>query len=287
MRKLTTQEFIDRARAVHGDKYGYAFSVYSHSHHRVFIYCKKHKSIFSQKPSNHINGNGCPHCSGTKKHNNESFINQARGTHGEKYCYDMVNYINNSTGVIIICHKHGEFTQTPSNHLGGNGCPDCAGVKKYTNQSFIEKARTIHGHKYNYLSSTYLNSQIKTSIMCPEHGEFKQTPSSHLSGQGCPGCANYGFDRTKIGFLYVLRSDCGQYMKIGITNKPDQRYMQLLRATPFSFKRIELIEGTGDKIANLEKELLTEYQSVGFTEVFDGSTEWRLWDNSVLKQFQK
>ena len=76
-------------------------------------------------------------------------------------------------------------------------------------------------------------------------------------------------------------------MKIGITNNTERRHTELTRDTPFSFKRIELIEGTGDKIANLEKELLAEYQSVGFTEVFDGSTEWRLWDNSVLKQFQK
>ena len=70
-------------------------------------------------------------------------------------------------------------------------------------------------------------------------------------------------------------------MKIGITHKPDQRHAQLSRETPFSFKRIELIEGPGEQIANLEKELLAEYQPAEFTETFDGHTEWVLWDDSI------
>ena len=70
-------------------------------------------------------------------------------------------------------------------------------------------------------------------------------------------------------------------MKIGITNKPNRRQVELKRHTPFSFKRIELIEGPGDQIANLEKELLAEYQPAEFTETFDGYSEWRLWDNSI------
>ena len=70
-------------------------------------------------------------------------------------------------------------------------------------------------------------------------------------------------------------------MKIGVTNYPKQRHTQLSRATPFSFKRIELIEGQGDQIANLEKDLLAEYQPANFTETFDGSTEWRLWSDSI------
>ena len=90
-----------------------------------------------------------------------------------------------------------------------------------------------------------------------------------------------GFDRTKDGFLYVLRSDCGQYMKIGITNNPERRNTELTRDTPFQFTRIELIEGTGEQIANLEKELLAEYQPAEFDNHFDGYTEWRLWNDSI------
>ena len=70
-------------------------------------------------------------------------------------------------------------------------------------------------------------------------------------------------------------------MKVGITNTPERRHAELTRYTPFSFKRIELIEGPGEQIADLEKGLLTKYQPAGFTETFDGYSEWRLWSESI------
>ena len=287
MRKLTTQEFIDRARAVHGDKYGYAFSVYQDSKTKLTVYCQEH-GLFKQKPNSHLNGNGCPGCFGKKKHTNESFASSAIKVHGETtYDYSMVEYLSAHQKVVIICPTHGTFKQKPNQHLNGNGCPVCADTK-HTTESFIQKAREIHGeNSYDYSLVEYVSTRIKVVIQCEEHGEFEQTPANHLRGSGCPGCANYGFDRTKSGFLYVLRSDCGRYMKVGITHKPDQQHSDLSRETPFSFKRIELIEGPGEQIANLEKELLAYYQPAEFTEVFDGYSEWRLWDDSILMWFRQ
>ena len=280
--KLTTQEFIDSARAVHGDKYGYAFSLYQSNHINLFIHCPEH-GVFEQTPSNHVRGKGCPCCSGNKKHTNESFIEKAKEVNCHKYDYSMVEYVNAATKVKIVCPEHGVFEQTPANHLKGRGCPDCGGSKKLTSEYFIRKAREFHGENtYDYSKVDYLNSRTKVRIVCPEHGDFEQTPNNHMKGNGCPGCATGGgFDITKTGFLYVLRSDCGRYMKIGITHNPKQRKAQLSRSTPFSFKRIELIEGPGEQIANLEKESLTKYQPAGFADVFDGYSEWRLWDDSV------
>ena len=62
MRKLTTQEFIDRAHAVHGDKYGYALSVYKSARENILIYCQKH-GVFEQRPNDHLSGKGCRKCS--------------------------------------------------------------------------------------------------------------------------------------------------------------------------------------------------------------------------------
>ena len=287
-KKLTTQEFIDRACAVHGDKYGYAFSVYRSTNEKVFIHCHDH-GIFEQSPNNHLKGNGCPSCAGVKKHTNESFIEKAKAVHGHKYDYSLVEYNSTHSKVTIICKEHSVFEQSPANHLGGKGCPKCKGIaaskaQRSTTEEFIEKARKLHGDGCDYSMVDYVNAATKVKVVCPEHGVFFQTPTSHLQGSGCPGCADYGFDRTKFGVLYVLRSDCGRYMKIGITNKPVQRHAQLSRATPFSFKRIELIEGPGDQIANLEKELLAEYQPAEFTETFDGYSEWRLWSDSIREK---
>ena len=281
MRKLTTQEFIDRARAVHGHRYDYRRVDYTSNKNKVSVLCSEH-GLFLMTPNSHLLGQHCPKCSGKHRWTEQEFITRARAVHrNDKYDYSSVNYVNNSTKVSIVCREHGVFKQTPKSHLLGRGCITCAGVKKHTNESFATKANLVHRNKYDYSSINYCGAHIKISIVCPEHGMFEQTPCNHLSGAGCPSCMACGFDRTKPASLYILRSDCGRYMKIGITNKPEQRYVQLSRSTPFSFKRIELIEGPGDRIANLEKELLAKYEPAGFTETFDGSTEWRLWSDSI------
>ena len=285
-KKHTNESFIEKAKAVHGDRYDYSLVEYKNNNEKVTIVCTEHGE-FEQKPNHHLSGKGCPGCSGNKKLTNESFIQKARETHGENtYDYSKIKYKSSKSKISIVCPEHGDFEQRPDQHLAGNGCPSCgdkirAEARRYDDESFIQKAREVHGDQYDYSKVDYIHSKNKVTIYCREHGVFEQTPDGHLHGNGCPGCADYGFDRTKVGFLYVLRSECGRYMKIGITNKPNQRQVQLSRATPFSFKRIELVEGTGDKIANLEKELLSCYQPAGFTETFDGSTEWRLWNESV------
>ncbi len=288
MRKITTQEFIDRARAVHGNKYGYAFSVYQSAHEKIMIHCRFH-GMFEQSRASHTNGNGCPFCGvDSQKITREEFIEKATNLHGNKYDYNFVNYVNNATKVKIVCQEHGCFSQTPYNHVRGQGCPTCGvELQKLTREEFIEKSTEIHGDKYDYSGVWYTHSHKKVTVVCREHGVFSVRPNNHLSGQECPGCANHGFDRTKVSFLCVLRSDCGTMMKIGVTNKPDQRKSQLLRVTPFLFERIELIEGDGEKIAELEKKLLNHHQQITFDNSFNGSTEWRLWDSSVVNQIKQ
>ena len=217
----------------------------------------------------------------------EKFTSAAKSLHGDTYCYEDVEYKNKDEKVKIKCKIHGIFEQSPSAHLRQKqGCPKCgvsrrSDLLRHNVDTFIKQAIKVHGLIYDYSTSNYIGANKKVTIMCQNHGEFEQTPASHLRGAGCPGCAEYGFDRTKSGFLYVLRSCCGHYMKIGITHNPKQRYNKLKRDTPFLFKRIELIKGPGDQIANLEKELLAEYQPAEFTETFDGYSEWCLWDDSI------
>ena len=125
-----------------------------------------------------------------KKLTRNDFINKANLIHNNKYDYSKVEYVNSSTKVCIICPKHGEFWQTPRNHLIGQGCPLCNGTFKLTNQEFIEKANLIHNNKYDYSKVEYVNSSTKVCIICPKHGEFWQTPHHHLNGHGCSKCRN-------------------------------------------------------------------------------------------------
>ena len=123
-----------------------------------------------------------------RKLTTEDFIKKAKEVHGDKYDYSKVVYKGNRTLVTIVCPIHGEFQQKPSNHLSGNGCPDCSGNKRLTTEDFIKKAREVHGDKYDYSKVKYVNTSTKVCIVCPEHGEFQQTPNDHLGGKGCPNC---------------------------------------------------------------------------------------------------
>ena len=125
-----------------------------------------------------------------KKLTLKDFIDKANLIHNNKYDYSKVEYVNNSTKVCIICPEHGEFWQTPRNHLIGQGCPLCNGTFKLTNQEFIEKANLIHNNKYDYSKVKYVNNNTKVCIICPKHGEFWQTPHHHLNGHGCSKCRN-------------------------------------------------------------------------------------------------
>lgn len=286
MRKLTTQEFIDRARAVHGHTYSYDSSDYIQSHKPISIRCKDH-GLFEQRPCDHWVGYGCPKCgvykrSGiTKKSNTKEFIEKAVSIHGNKFGYAFVVYQGNNVKVSIHCREHGMFEQIPNSHLNGKGCPTCGGTGKSTTKRFIKQASVIHQDKYDYSMVNYVNNQTKVKINCSNHGLFEQTPNDHLDGAGCPGCAKTGFDKTMDGYIYLLRSECGKYAKIGITHKPKQRHITLTKATPFPFHIIECIKGTGSQVADAEREILNQFESVSFTESFDGSTEWLLWSPAI------
>ena len=189
MKRLTTEEFINRAREVHGDKYDYSKTEYVNNHTKVCIICPEHGE-FWQVPSSHLRGIGCGRCGGTGCLTTEEFIKRAKEVHGNKYDYSECIYSTAHGMVTIICPIHGKFRQIAHNHLHGATCPKCANRERGTTEEFIEKARKIHGDKYDYSKVEYVNAYTKVCIICPEHGEFWQTPNGHLNGNGCPVCAH-------------------------------------------------------------------------------------------------
>ena len=123
----------------------------------------------------------------------EQFIIDAKQTHGDKYDYSKVEYINNDTKVRIICPKHGEFWQTPGGHLQGHTCPKCnlekmSIARRWTTDQFIEAANKIHNNKYDYNESIYIDKRHPIDIICPIHGKFTQLAGNHIRGTGCPHC---------------------------------------------------------------------------------------------------
>jgi len=129
-KKYTTEEFIEKAIEVHGDKYDYKYVDYKGREVIVKIFCKKHKKFFYQKPCHHIRGSGCKDCGKEisirkQSKSQDDFIKEAIKINGNKYDYSKVKYIKARCPVEIICLKHFSFFQSPDSHLRGQGCPVC------------------------------------------------------------------------------------------------------------------------------------------------------------------
>jgi predicted nucleic-acid-binding Zn-ribbon protein len=209
----TTSKFIEQAKAKkeHQNpdgtpKYNYDKVNYVHYKVPVIITCPIHDD-FPLTPNKHLNGRGCKYCAMEGRSKNtiskaaSKFIEQSKATKKHqnpdgtpKYTYDKVNYVKGNVPVIITCPIHGDWdTTSPTDHLRGIGCPFCAGNIKKTTDKFIEQAKEKHKNpdgtpKYTYDKVNYVGSYIPVIITCPIHGDFPQTPNTHLKGSGCPKC---------------------------------------------------------------------------------------------------
>jgi len=183
----TTQDFIIKANGKHNNKYDYSKVEYIDAKTPVCIICSEHGEFY-QSPDVHLRPNGCPTCAGKNK-TTQSLICEFIKIHGDKYDYSKVEYVKARSKIKIICPDHGEFTQTPGHHITlKHGCPKCGGTCQSNTDDFIKKAKKIHGSKYDYSKVEYIKNDVKVCIICPIHGEFLQTPSSHLNKNGCPSC---------------------------------------------------------------------------------------------------
>jgi hypothetical protein len=125
-RKKSDKEFAEKAIKIHDGKYDYSKTDFSLIKNRVIIICPVHGE-FLQVLDKHINfGRGCPDCGGSRKKTQTEFLIEAKNVHGELYDYSLSQYDNFEKKLIIICKRHGEFYQTPHNHIiGKQGCPHC------------------------------------------------------------------------------------------------------------------------------------------------------------------
>ena len=261
---MTTEEFIHKAKAVHGDKYNYSKVEYANAYTKVCIVCPVHGE-FWQRPTNHLLGRGCTKCAAevnaakmriwTKeecyeaasqytdlysfrteseaaynaslKHNwlkdytwlsykidmstpkkkrqnytQNEIIERLQSLFGERCGYEKVVFKNMKTPITLVCHErdangieHGEFSMRPDNIFSSHqGCPKCyddrrSRLQRKPIEQFIEEATKVHGGLYEYHKVEYINGRTKVCIVCPIHGDFWQSPTNHLKGKGCPYCS--------------------------------------------------------------------------------------------------
>lgn len=192
---LTKDQFIEKARKVHGDKYDYSKAEYTNNSTKLCIICPEHGE-FWQTPNAHISAmHDCPKCAHQSyKYTFEEFKKKI----AEKYPNIEVlstQYNNKKDKGLFFCNcieddgcKHGIFEKRFVDVLR-HGCPKCGRCAKIDGELFIKRSTKKHKGKYDYSEMEYKGYDVKVCIICPKHGEFWQTPHSHMKGVGCPLCS--------------------------------------------------------------------------------------------------
>lgn len=118
----------------------------------------------------------------------EQFINKSNIKHNYYYDYSLVNYINTSIKVKIICPKHGEFEQQPNNHLFRQRCMKCMGdtvrnARKLTHNEFLEKLEYKYPEIFSLIKvkSEYIDSNTKM-LLESKYGDVLISPHKLLKG---------------------------------------------------------------------------------------------------------
>lgn len=208
--RMDSPAFVRKAQEKHGDRYGYDGVQYVRNDIEVLITCPDH-GAFMQKPVTHLRGKGCPQCGHERRVSPmrmtpEGFIAAARSVHGDAYDYALTDFSSKAERVVVTCPEHGGWSTLPETHLLGKGCPRCGSRRagdamRGSAEEFVAKAVAKHGPRYDYSLVDYRTAREHVSILCPEHGEFRTAPYNHLSGHGCPRCAEGCVSRVSQAWL--------------------------------------------------------------------------------------
>lgn len=195
-------------------------------------------------------GRRCPHCANNVPKSVECFAWEGTKKHKGSYEYPMVRKkIENKNKFAVRCPLHGIWWTDFNHHINrGQGCPhpECcwkkiSEVKSYTQEDFLEKARKVHGDKYDYSNTSYGRSFTKIEIFCKECVEnFTQTAGCHLSGNGCPTCS--GRTQKQVYIFGVMDQGNIIALKSGIANDYKTRLNRQNNQSVFDVKLLKLFE---------------------------------------------
>jgi len=280
-RKITTEQYISEAVAVHGTRYDYSKTNYTRSDNKVVVICKEHGE-FTVLPRNHTSRrSGCPRCAGVALKTKEEVLEIFYCIYNGRYKYDMSEYRDIYSKIPITCSIHGTFYQDAAHHIHRKqGCPYCNSGAPKNAEIFIIDAVRKHGDTYDYSKVDYIDATTPVEIVCKIHGSFFQKPGVHLMPCGCPSCARSGFSPYKEGVVYVLESDfC---VKVGISNKSgNYRSYFVSRSSGEVFNVVYEVALSGIDCQTIEREVLSwfranynnpEKEFDGYTECFVGTS---------------
>lgn len=197
--------FEEKSILKHGNKYDYSQVNDENFQNtkKVQVICPTHGPFFID-PKRHLKGVGCSGCSGNRKLTTNEFIGLSKEKYSKyNYNYDKTIYNGYDKYCTITCPKHGDFLVNPSLHLNGvSHCKGCSDRKIWNFEHFLNSAKEIHGDKYKYDINSFKNSTTKTKITCIKHGDFYQSPESHIRQKsGCNICRESKGESAVFKFL--------------------------------------------------------------------------------------
>ena len=192
--KFSKEDILEKI----SNKYEYDFTGFKNTKSYIILICEEHGDS-PVRIDKLISGQICPKCS--KKISNEKlrkskekYIEECNIKHKNKYDYSLLIYEKCNSYINVICPYHGKFEIRADHHRSGQGCRECYLIKNCKIHSksiekFIEDSKEIHGDFFDYSNVEYINNKTPVIIICPYHGEFKQTPHLHtIKKCGCPFC---------------------------------------------------------------------------------------------------
>jgi hypothetical protein len=169
-------------------------------------------------------------------------IAMAKAVHGDKFDYSRIVYVDAKTPITVGCPVHGFFQIGFHSHIGSKyGCPSCGleirnqknteigKDKRLSIDEILRRFKTIHGDVYQY---PYIENEFKgigwsfpkITIVCSKHGEFKQHPSDHASGTGCPSCSKWVSHKERAWLNSLGLPDDSDHRQVWIEGHPVDGY---------------------------------------------------------------
>lgn len=281
---LTRERHLSAMALVDGLTFVGWVNRYEHARSKLILRCPTHGEVVVNYDGFMKRGTRCVRCivriPAKSQIFRESQIRKLIEPEGFEFVGWEGPYRNALTKAIIKCPVHGEWLVNVDGLVHhGRRCKKCA--RKYLipqeeRESELTTITHSEGLEFVGWETVYVNCNSRAMIKCPTHGIWSVVVNSFLhSGRRCPSCAKTGYDPAKPGTLYGLLSECGSLIKIGISNKPNNRQSILKRKTPFDFTvHREIRCADGSIPPSLEKLFHSQFPSAGL-KGFDGATEWR------------
>ncbi|MGL5567256.1 MAG: zinc-ribbon domain-containing protein [Plesiomonas sp.] len=239
----------------------------------------------------HLTGSGvgCHCCSKKRRWTSNERIDQINSLQGIKFVSWVDCHKNVRSKANVRCEVDGFVWSSKIDNLVNNkqGCPQCANQRRWTADERIEQINKIENIQFVSWCGGFSGSSSLAKVRCKIDGHEWKARVHNLvnNGRGCPKCAKTGYDKSKDGVLYAMRSECGRYVKVGITGNIQRRLYELSIRTPFRFNMIEKVCGDGGRVYDIEKHFHDKYERAGLSG-FDGCTEWLVCSDELLSELR-